>query len=91
MSDSVNIWPKVEKARAGLVVPCDAALTADALRRLLANPAEAREIGRRGRELAAEWFSMSAVGDQMLRVHEKILERSLGHREILKARAAVSG
>ena len=91
ISDRVNIWPEVEKAQAGLVVPCDAAETARALRRLLANPAETREMGRRGRQLAAGRFPWSAVGDQMLRVYEKMLERSVDYREILRARAAASG
>ncbi len=90
ISDRVNIWPEVEKARAGLVVPCDAALTADAMRLLLANPAEAREMGRRGRALAAARFPWSAVGDQMLRVYEKMLERPGRRQESVAARVATS-
>jgi glycosyltransferase involved in cell wall biosynthesis len=90
ISNRVNIWPEVEKAQAGLIVPCDAAETARALRRLLANPAEAQEMGRRGRALAAARFPWGAVGDQILHVYEKMLERQTQRRQIVAARAATS-
>jgi glycosyltransferase involved in cell wall biosynthesis len=90
ISDRVNIWPEVEKARAGLVVPCEPAETAQALRTLLADPAEAREMGRRGRALAAARFPWSAVGDQILRVYEKMLERPGRRREFAATRRAAN-
>jgi glycosyltransferase involved in cell wall biosynthesis len=92
ISDGVNIWPEVEKARAGIVVACDAGQTAEALRRLLADPAGTREMGRRGRELASARFPWSAVGEQILRVYETMLDRQ-GRRQVRVAakRAAAAG
>ena len=92
ISDCVNIWPEVEKAGAGIVVPCEAAQTAAALRRLLADPAATRDMGRRGRALASARFPWSAVGEQILRVYEKMLERQ-GRRQapVAAKRAAASG
>jgi len=38
ISDQVNIWPEVSRAKAGLVVPCAVSATAQALRQLLDDP-----------------------------------------------------
>jgi glycosyltransferase involved in cell wall biosynthesis len=45
-----------------VVEPADTAALAAALVELLQNPAKAREMGRRGRELVAERFTWKAVG-----------------------------
>ena len=54
ISDQVNIWPEVAKTNAGLVVPCDVNATAQALRKVLEDPAKGREMGSNGKRWAAE-------------------------------------
>ncbi|NDQ56954.1 MAG: glycosyltransferase [Acidipila sp.] len=90
ISDRVNIWPEVERARAGLVVPCDDDAAAAALRKILESPEAAREMGRRGRELALARFPWSAVGRQILAVYEKMIERSSRRRGMATSRVAAS-
>ncbi len=90
ISDRVNIWPEVERARAGLVVRCDVAETAQALRTLLADPALAREIGRRGRQMAAERLTWAAVGNRILEVYEQMLERSRERQGLVEAGRAAT-
>jgi glycosyltransferase involved in cell wall biosynthesis len=74
ISDQVNIWPEVSKAGAGLVVPCDADATAQALRNILDDPARARQMGRNGRYWVAENLPWDVVGAQMVRVYEDLVE-----------------
>jgi colanic acid biosynthesis glycosyl transferase WcaI len=54
----------VERAGAGLTVPPeDPGALADAIRRLLASPDEAAEMGRRGRDYVERFASASSVAD----------------------------
>jgi glycosyltransferase involved in cell wall biosynthesis len=73
ISDQVNIWPEVARAGAGLVVPCDASATAQALGQLLDDAPRARQMGRNGRAWVAEHLPWNVVGAQMIRVYEEIL------------------
>lgn len=58
----------------GLLVPArDAVALADALRELLANPARARAMGARGRELAEREFSVERVVAQTLDLYRSLL------------------
>ncbi len=76
ISDQVNIYPEVKQAGAGLVVRCDPQETAKALLTLLDNPALGKEMGRRGRRLAEKRMTWRAVGDQLIRVYQELIERS---------------
>jgi glycosyltransferase involved in cell wall biosynthesis len=73
ISDQVNIWPEVAKANAGLVVPCDADATANALRSVLEDPARGRQMGINGRRWVAEHLPWSVVAVQMARAYEEIV------------------
>jgi glycosyltransferase involved in cell wall biosynthesis len=90
ISDRVNIWPEVAQAQAGLVVPCDAAAAATALRKMLCDSVRAQEMGQRGRQLAAARFTWSAVGRQILRVYAQMLEGSARREVAAGSRAAAS-
>jgi glycosyltransferase involved in cell wall biosynthesis len=78
VSDRVNLWPEVEQAGAGYVVRCEAEAAAEALARLLDDPAQSRRMGRAGKQLAREKFPWSVVGGQMECLYEEILRSSAG-------------
>jgi glycosyltransferase involved in cell wall biosynthesis len=89
ISDRVNIWREVSEAGAGLVVPCDAKATAQALRRLLDDPALARQMGDNGRRWVAENLSWEAVGAQMIQAYEEIV-RDHGARRTSQAQIGIA-
>jgi len=78
ISDRVNIWPEVQQANAGLVVPCDAEATAEALRTLLEDPARARRMGTNGRRWAAEHLPWEIVAAQMVKAYEELVDSGGG-------------
>ncbi|MBZ5555756.1 MAG: glycosyltransferase [Acidobacteriia bacterium] len=69
-------WAGVTAAGCGDVVAHEAAAIGDALERLLARPAAAREMGQRGREWVRRAFAWDAIGRAMAREYESIA----GHR-----------
>jgi glycosyltransferase involved in cell wall biosynthesis len=73
ISDQVNIWPEVSKAGAGLVVPCDAEATAQALRIVLDDPVRGRQMGSNGRRWAAAHLPWKVVAAQMASAYEEIV------------------
>ena len=78
ISDQVNIWPEVLKADAGLVVPCDADATAQALRAVVNNPVRRRQMGSNGRRWVEENLPWDIVGAEMVHVYEDLVKRPAG-------------
>jgi len=74
ISDRVNIWPEVVRAEAGLVVPCDAEATAQALRSVLGDPARGRQMGSNGRRWVAKHLPWEVVAAQMVRAYEETVQ-----------------
>ena len=74
ISDRVNIWPYVKQANAGLVVPCDAEATAEALLSVLTDPVKGKQMGCNGRHWAAEHLLWSAVAGQMADAYKAMLK-----------------
>jgi glycosyltransferase involved in cell wall biosynthesis len=70
-------WAGVTAAGCGEVVGHDATAIGDALERLLANPAAAREMGQRGRDWVRRTFGWDANGRAMAREYESIVGRPL--------------
>jgi glycosyltransferase involved in cell wall biosynthesis len=89
ISDQVNIWREVSQAGAGLVVPCDAEATAQALRRLLDDSEQGRQMGSNGRRWVAEHLPWKVVGTQMARAYEGIV-RDHGARQVCLAENSVA-
>jgi len=79
ISDQVNIWPEVLKADAGLVVPCDADATAQALRAVVNDPIRRRQMGRNGRRWVMENLPWETVGAQMVRAYEETVRDRRAH------------
>ncbi|MEM7407782.1 MAG: glycosyltransferase [Pseudomonadota bacterium] len=65
VSEAVGLATAVRDAGAGFVVPDGAPALETALRQVLAGPAAAAEMGRRGRRYALEHFSWERVVPQM--------------------------
>jgi glycosyltransferase involved in cell wall biosynthesis len=74
ITEHVAIAGDIEAAGAGLVAPRSAEGFAAALRRLLGNPAEGRELGTAGRRFALRNYSRSAS----MAALEKIYEDAIG-------------
>jgi glycosyltransferase involved in cell wall biosynthesis len=74
ISDQVNIWPEVTNCGAGLVVPCDAEATAQALAKVLDNPEASKQMGRHGRRWVAEHLPWSVVAAQMASAYGELVE-----------------
>ena len=62
-------FPEVEP-EAGVIVEADAERMADAMVRLLADPARLRAMGDAGRKLVAERYTWDAVADRLIEVYE---------------------
>jgi len=89
ISDQVNIWPEVAKANAGFVVPCDVNATAQALRKVLEDPARSRAMGNNGRRWAAEHLPWSVVAAQMAHAYEDMV-RERRARRLCQAEVALT-
>ncbi|TFE66586.1 glycosyltransferase [Methylacidiphilum caldifontis] len=61
ISDKVNIWQEVKDAGAGLVVSCNVDEIAEACIKILQDPNLAKEMGKRGRKLVENRYSIEAT------------------------------
>jgi glycosyltransferase involved in cell wall biosynthesis len=67
-------FPEIIEATGGGVLckPGDAKSLADAVEQLLADPARARELGRRGREAVEQRFSIARMSENMVKEFEAV-------------------
>lgn len=72
-----------------LVPPRDPEALAEAIRRLLLNPAQARDMGVAGRERAVKYFSVERMVAQIAEIYDDLLNPPSG-RAPLKTRAQLS-
>jgi glycosyltransferase involved in cell wall biosynthesis len=72
VSDQVGIHRDVADARAGLVVPCQVDELANALIRLLHDPALRKAMGRAGACFARQQYSSEAVTRKLISVYNEI-------------------
>ena len=72
ISDQVNIWPLIEEAGAGPVVPLDTQQISAALLSVLRDPAGAARMGASGRTLAKEQFSWERIVGQFDGVYDAL-------------------
>ncbi len=75
ISDRVNTWREVAAAGAGLAVPCEARPVAEAIGRLLSDPALRGEMGDRGRALVECCFTWRQAAERMAEVYRDVSER----------------
>ena len=76
LSDQVAISDEAVAADAALVVPCQAPALANALRQLLTEPEIRARLGVNASRLAAEKFSLQAVGGALVQLYRSILQTS---------------
>ena len=72
ISDQVAIHQEVTMARAGIVTPWDRGPLAEAVVRLLQDPQLGRELGRNGRALVEDRYSMHAVTSRLIELYEDV-------------------
>jgi glycosyltransferase involved in cell wall biosynthesis/SAM-dependent methyltransferase len=90
ISDRVNIWPEIQQARAGIVVPCESGAAARAIETLLADPAAAREMGERGRQWVEANWTWPNVASQILDVYTAISREAARPGRTDRANSTVS-
>lgn len=73
ISNRVNIWREIERARAGIVTDCDPIETAAAILKVIADPKFAKMMAERGRRLVTERFSAPVVAEEMLSAYRTVL------------------
>jgi len=74
VSEGVPVGRWAQKAGAGLVVTSTREAFQQAAIELLSRPAQLREMGQRGKELAREVFDVPVVASQLLREYASIIE-----------------
>ncbi len=76
-------FPEIIEATGGglLCKPGDAHALAAAVEQLLADPARARELGRRGREAVAQRFSIARMAENAVREFEMLRAAHISHRQ----------
>ena len=66
----------IEVDKTGLLIPIkDSTALADAIERLINNPAQRQRLGRAGRELAENVFDVEKVIDEHIEIYEQLLKR----------------
>ena len=72
VSDQVGIHHEIAEAAAGVVVECDVAQLTRALILLLNDAVLRRSMGRNGRRLVENRYSLEAVTDEVLCLYEGV-------------------
>jgi glycosyltransferase involved in cell wall biosynthesis len=74
ISDQVGIYREVERAKAGVIIHTDPDELYNVLVKLVDNKQKSLEMGRRGRKLVEEQFSIEKVADKMIKKLEEIIK-----------------
>ncbi len=73
VTPEVGLSREVEEAGAGLVLNGDPGVLGPGIKALLADPGRMREMGERGRELAARRFAWSGIARSMESVYKQVI------------------
>jgi glycosyltransferase involved in cell wall biosynthesis len=80
ISDQIGIHPAITQGGAGLVTPCNVSALSEAMIAALSDPAAARAMGERGRQVASNEFSIPVVAGRLASLYQSILDRRLSVR-----------
>lgn len=72
VSRKVGISSEIESNRSGIVTECAPESVSGALRRLMDNPEDRKDMGRRARELASDAFSWPKIARQVLEIYHGV-------------------
>jgi glycosyltransferase involved in cell wall biosynthesis len=75
LTSEVAIASEAEQAKAALVVPCDVASLTTALREFLCDPELRRQMSANAVRLAAQRFSLEAMGKSLVNLYQSTLAR----------------
>jgi glycosyltransferase involved in cell wall biosynthesis len=73
ISDQTGIHPVITQSGAGLVTACSVPALSDAMIAVLADPAAAKAMGERGRQVASNEFSIPVVAGKLVALYQSIL------------------
>jgi len=76
LSDQVALSDYLQNNDSALIAPCDSSAIANALCELLSKPEMRARLAKRGRQVAAKYFSLQAVGESLVAEYNKISVRS---------------
>jgi glycosyltransferase involved in cell wall biosynthesis len=74
ISDQVHIWQEIDQAEAGWICPCEVTALTNQLRAALRNPTERQRRGANAQTHALEYYSWSAIAQQMVQAYQGLLK-----------------
>lgn len=77
LSNLVNLAADISRSEAGLAITPDEESLVQSLRALLSNPALARQMGQRGRQLALDCFTWEGIVPKLIELYEKAMSGKL--------------
>ncbi|ALG67523.1 glycosyltransferase [Beggiatoa leptomitoformis] len=75
ISDKVNLHHDIQAAQAGVIVPCEQHALQQALAELLANPQQAQDYGKKGRQLVENRFQWQRIGELMAQTYQQLIDK----------------
>ena len=75
ISNKVNIWREVERAKAGLVVDCNIESLSEAMNDLIDDKEARAQMGEAGRKLVEATYAIKPVTDELRRQYRNILDK----------------
>ena len=76
ISDKVNIWRDIQKANAGIVVPCEAKAVGSALLQLIEDPHRRHTMGLAGRDFVRTNYNWEKIGHQIIALYQNLIQSS---------------
>ena len=81
ISDKVNIWPEIEAAGAGRIVPCEQAAVTAALTSLFSQPANLQALAQAAKP-AAELYDWPAIAVRLEKLYSDVIAQTQGGPEL---------
>ena len=75
ISNKVNIWREVERAKAGLVVDCNIESLSEAMNDLIDDKEARAQMGEAGRKLVQATYAIKPVTDELRRQYRNIIDK----------------
>jgi glycosyltransferase involved in cell wall biosynthesis len=76
ISDQVNIWPDVNKSKAGIVVKLEIQEIANAILSVLKNKDLAKRMGDEGRKAVQNHYACNHIAKKVIMMYESIISQS---------------